>query len=127
MRNLMVLFFMIAFAAPTLAGGPKVGDTVWAQWKPNAFYHGKIDKTCEWGLHVQFDDGDQGCFRGDLIAVDAPMPAAAVKVGAKVLAKWSDGKLYPATITGKPEGDAVKVFFDDRTPFTTSMKDLRAF
>ena len=127
MRILTTALFLLAFSSLALAAQPKVGDTVWAQWKPNAFYHGKVDKTCEWGLHVQFDDGDKGCFRADLIAVDAPMAAAAIKVGAKVLAKWSDGKLYPATITGKPDGGSVKVFFDDRTPFTTTVKDLRAF
>ena len=127
MRHIVVFLMVLGFATSAHAGGPKVGDTVWAQWKPNAFYHGKVDKRCDWGLHVQFDDGDRGCFRADLIAVDTPMPAAAIKIGAKVLAKWSDGKLYPATIVGKPDGGSVKVFFDDRTPFTTTVKDLRAF
>ncbi|MFH1529931.1 MAG: hypothetical protein ABIK09_04245 [Pseudomonadota bacterium] len=126
MKSVLVFFIVLGFATAAQAGAPKVGETVWAQWKPNAFYHGKVDKTCDWGLHVQFDDGDQGCFRADLVAVDAPMPAAAVKPGARVLAKWSDGKLYPATVTGKPDGGNVEVFFDDRTPYKASVKDLLA-
>lgn len=130
MRTLMIIAFVIAcaapaLAAPALAGGPKVGDTVWAQWKPNSWYHGKVDKTCDWGLHVQFDDGDKGCFRVDLVTLD--VPARSVKPGDRVLAKWSDGRLYPATVTGKPDGGSVEVFFDDRTPYTTTVKDLRSW
>ena len=36
----------------------KVGDTVWAQWKPNAWYHGKVDRLTDIGFKVNFDDGD---------------------------------------------------------------------
>jgi len=125
MKSIMVFFVVLGFATAAQAGAPKVGDTVWAQWKPNGWYHGKVDKACDWGLHVQFDDGDKGCFHADLIALDTPMPAAAVKPGARVLAKWSDGKFYAATVTGKPDGGTVAVFFDDRTPFKATVKDLR--
>lgn len=126
MRILTTALFLLAFSSLALAAQPKVGDTVWAQWKPNAWYHGKVDKTCDYGLHVQFDDGDKGCFHASLIAVDKPVAVADVKPGLRVMAKWSNNKLYPATVTGMPDGDNVKVFFDDRTPFTTTVKDLRA-
>ncbi len=125
MKYLIVFLMVLGFATVAQAGAPKVGDKVWAQWKPNAWYHGKVDKACDWGLHVQFDDGDKGCFHSDLIAVDKPMPAADVKPGARVLALWSN-KLYPATVTGKPAGDKVKVFFDDRTDTTAPLKGIIA-
>lgn len=126
MRSFIIAMVLMGFAGMATAGEAKVGDKVWAQWTPNSWYHGTVDKTCEWGLHVKFDDGDQGCFHLSLIAKEVPMPATAVKVGARVLAKWSNGRLYPATITGAVQGAQVPVFFDDRTPFTTTVKDLLA-
>ena len=126
MRFLTTVLCMFAFSSLVMAAQPKVGDMVYAQWKPNAWYHGKVDKTCDYGLHVQFDDGDKGCFHASLIAVDQPVAVADVKPGLRVMAKWSDNKLYPATVVATPKGETVEVFFDDRTPFTTSVKDLRA-
>jgi len=127
MRNALVVLFILASAGAAQAAGPSVGDSVWAQWKPNAWYHGKVDKTCEWGLHVQFDDGDQGCFAPCLIVTDKTLAEAQVVPGARVLARWSDSRYYPATVTGKPAGGTVDVFFDDRTPYKASARDMIAW
>ena len=65
---------------------PKVGDTVWAQWVPDGWYHGKIDKKSDVGLHVAFDDGDQADRAIALIAVDSAPKKKDVDVGTHLLA-----------------------------------------
>lgn len=118
-----VLVVLLSFAGPALAATPKVGDTVWAQWRPNSWYHGKVDKTCPLGLHIQFDDGDQACIHASMAAVDSAPKAADVKVGTRVLAKWTDGKYYPATVRGV--GKTFDVQFDDRAKLGVPIDGLR--
>lgn len=124
MKALLAVLCVVCFSSVGLAATPKVGDKVWAQWKPNAWYHGTIDAPCDWGVHVKFDDGDQGCFPRELVAVDQPIAPANLVPGTRVLAIWSNGKYYPATVTGKPAGGKVDVFFDDRTPFKADIKTI---
>lgn len=108
------------------AGPAKVGDTVWAQWKPNDWYHGKAERACPLGLHVVFDDGDSLCVHASLIAVDAPLAAAdkGPAAGARVLAIWSDGRYYPATVRAAAK-DGFDVVYDDRAAGKVAAKDLR--
>ena len=126
MKRALLVLMMLLVSCPAFAGEPKTGDTVWAQWKPNSWYHGKVGAKCDYGFYVNFDDGDVGCLPPELMAADKPMDAARVVPGARVLAKWSDGRLYPATVSGKPDGDKVRVFFDNRTPFVSTVSSLRA-
>ncbi|GMV43797.1 MAG: hypothetical protein AMXMBFR64_55130 [Myxococcales bacterium] len=113
-----------ALALPALAADPKVGDTVWAQWRPNSWYHGKADKACDRGLHIAFDDGDEACISPALAAVDAAPSAGGVRAGTRVLARWTDGKLYPATALSAG-GDRVRVRYDDRAELEVAVSDTR--
>jgi hypothetical protein len=126
MKKLLLTLALVMFAGSVQAAEPAKGDAIWAQWKPNAWFHGKVADKCDYGYIVNFDDGDVGCVPKLLMAKDKPMAASRIVPGTRVLAKWSDGNLYPATVSGKPDGGKVKVFFDDRTPFVSTVASLRA-
>jgi hypothetical protein len=102
-----------------------VGDTVWAQWLPNAWYHGKVDKKGAAGLHVTFDDGDQADRPLGLIVVDRAPNKEDVKVGTHLLAIWTDGKVYPGTVTRVIAGGKYAIQFDDGDSATVGLDDLR--
>ncbi len=102
----------------------KVGDTVWAQWRPNAWYRGKAVKTCAVGFHVTFDDGDRADLAPALIIVDRVPPVGKVKIGTRVLAPWTDNKMYPGTVVATKEGK-YKIKFDDGDSGLVALKDLR--
>ena len=103
---------------------PKVGDSVWAQWRPNSWHHGKVDRSCPAGIHVRFDDGDEACVHSSMTADDAPPVAGKLSLGARVLAKWTDGKYYPATI--RSVAKKYGVLFDDRAKLAVPLAELRA-
>ncbi len=75
---------------------------------------------------MHFDDGDEACRSADLVVLDAPMARDAVKVGARVLAKWTDGRYYPATVIGEPGPGKARIRFDDDTEHDATLKDFRA-
>ena len=102
----VVLLVLLASVGTALASQPKVGDAVWAQWRPNAWYQGKVARVCELGHFIHFNDGDRACVPTSLIAKDV-VPTA-VKVGDRVLADWR-GKQYPAVVAGS----GYHIRFDD--------------
>ncbi len=111
--------------APPAAGPtPRVGDTVWAEWLPNAWYHGKADSKCPVGMHVAYDDGDQADRAFARIAVDLAPDKGDVRVGTHLLALWSDGRMYPGTVTGAA-GGMYDITFDDGGTRTVGLDDLR--
>lgn len=71
-QRFLLASLVVASLVPSRAAAdaPKVGDKVWAQWKPNDWYPGKVAKACPTGLHVVFDDGDEADLAVSLIAVD---------------------------------------------------------
>ena len=75
---------------------------------------------------MHFDDGDEACRSADLVVLDAPMARDAVKVGARVLAKWTDGRYYPATVIGEPGPAKARVRFDDDAEHDATIEDFRA-
>jgi hypothetical protein len=123
-------FFLVAPLAmalfsPSLATGqPKVGDVVWAQWKPNGWYRGKADKKCPTGLHIVFDDGDKADLPLSLMALDQAPKEAQVKVGSRVLGMWTDNRFYPGTVV-KIGGGNYDVKFDDGESRSVGLDDLR--
>jgi hypothetical protein len=42
---LALFVLLVAATAVTAEEKPKAGDVVWAEWKPNAWFHGKIAKV----------------------------------------------------------------------------------
>jgi hypothetical protein len=115
-RTILSLVAGAALATAAWAGladarPAQVGDVVWAQWTPNAWYHGRTDGVCAGGLHIQFDDGDKACRNRALIAVDAA--PGAVGKGDRVLAPWKNGKLYPGTVGDLVGPARFRIHFDD--------------
>ncbi len=106
-------------------GAPNVGDVVWAQWKPNAWYHGKVEKKIPVGFHVVFDDGDRADLPPSLIVADRAVTAEQVVVGRRVLARWTDGKHYPGTVAEVAEGRKYDIRFDDGDRKTVDLMSLR--
>lgn len=108
------------------AGGGifKVGDPVFAEWTTNGWYHGKIDKQCEAGWHIAFDDGDQKCCTPQQIVLDIVPKAAKVKVGAKVLAQWSNMRYYPGTVKAITGGNYA-IHYDDGDEGTVQLSQIR--
>jgi len=101
-----------------------VGSAVWAQWTPNGWYHGKADKTCPVGLHVAYDDGDQADRPYALVAVDRAPRKGDVNVGTHLLAMWTDGRVYPGTVTQIAD-DKYDIQYDDGDTRTVGREDLR--
>jgi hypothetical protein len=90
----------------------KKGDIVWAEWKPNAWYHGKVADKCDMGWMIHFDDGDKKCCHPSKVVVDIPPPAKSVKKGSSVLAEWTDSRYYPGVVADISQGTYM-IHFDD--------------
>jgi len=103
----------------------KVDDIVWAQWRPNDWYHGKVKKTGDGGYHVEFDDGDEADLPSALIAIDQAPEVKNVKVGARVIAVFSDGKFYPGTVIAIDK-ETCKIKYDDGDEADAPVSDVRA-
>lgn len=111
--------------APAEDKTAKVGDVVWAQWRPNDWYKGKVGKKIDTGLHIEFDDGDIADLPVTAVVLDKAPAKDAVKAGKRVLAIFTDGKFYPATVTGDGADGKFKVHFDDGADAEAGLDDLR--
>jgi DUF971 family protein len=120
----IVLAFLFVPVTARAADAPKVGDVVWAQWKPNAWYHGKLDKKADVGFHVAFDDGDEINVPAAMIAVDTAPKKADLKAGTRVVAP-RDGTTSQAATVVKVDGDKVECKYEDLTDGTVEIKDVR--
>lgn len=103
----------------------KSGDSVWAQWKPNDWHHGKIGEKTSLGFMVAFDDGDKADLPTALIVFDRPAQDEQLRIGARVLARWTDGRYYPGTVTARTSGSDCAIRFDDGATLTVSPLNLR--
>jgi hypothetical protein len=120
----MILVAIAVGSALAGGGGFSNGDVVWAEWTSNGWYHGKVDKTCDAGWHVQFDDGDQKCCTGAQIVKDVPPDPSKVKVGSKVLAQWTNQKYYPGKVAAIAGGD-YSINFDDGDKGKVKISQIR--
>jgi hypothetical protein len=120
----VVILLGLAATYAIAAGTLKVGDVVYAEWTSNGWYHGKIDKACQGGWHIAYDDGDQKCCTPAQIAKDVVPPANKVTVGAAVLAQWSDQKYYPGTVSAIAGGD-YSINFNDGDKGKVKLAQIR--
>jgi len=115
MKKFIALGALSALFLVACASAFKTGDTVWAAWSTDSWWHGSVDESCEKdakkGWHVTFDDGDQGCYVAGEIFHDVA-PTAPLAVGAQVLAFWTDTHYYSAEILEVTEA-GYKVKFTD--------------
>lgn len=127
LRFLALVLVALAFGAlsPRSASAQPayVGAVVWAQWTPNSWYHGRVDRTCPGGLHVQFDDGDRACRSFSLIAVD--QGARLVRPNARVLAPWRNGRMYPGRVAARLPNGLYQIRFDDGAMTSVPLRSLR--
>ena len=121
----LALFVLLAAAtAATAQEKAKAGDVVWAEWKPNAWYHGKIAKIDGKDFHIAFDDGDKATVDASKIALDRAPKKDLVKVDTRVLAKFKQTRFYPGKIA-KIDGDRYDIQFDDGDVDSVALDDLR--
>lgn len=113
LARLMVLSLFAALGA-AFAAKTKLtaGLAVWAEWKPNAWYHGTIAESCSDGWFVHFDDGDKKCCAAAEIAADTIPDAGDVRKGTKVVAEWTDMRYYPGKISAV-SGASYSIQFED--------------
>ncbi len=107
---LVLLIVLVAGAQASAQAKLAVGSICLAYWEPNGYYFvGTLveePSEAKGSYRVVFADGDQ-----------AIVPAARVRlldvgVGAKVWAKWSDGRFYSGTVA-RITGWALFIEFDD--------------
>ena len=106
-RSIAMLVCFFILCASAVAEAAAVGDTVLAYWKPgDAYFVGTAVEKKDTGFLIVFEDGDT-----------AVVPAAKIrkynlKVGAAVIARFSDGKYYEGKIA-KVVGRACYIHYDD--------------
>src|SRR5213592_380519 len=67
---LALFVLLVAVTAAAAQEKAKAGDVVWAEWKPNAWYHGTIAKVDGKDFHIAFDDGDKAILDTPKIVLD---------------------------------------------------------
>ena len=116
---------LVAATAAAAQEKAKAGDVVWAEWKPNAWYHGTIAKVEGKKYSIAFDDGDKSTVEAPQIAVDsAPKRELAAVINVRVLAKFKKGKFFPGKVTGFAD-NKFDIQFDDGDKDTVDLNDLR--
>jgi hypothetical protein len=118
-----LILFMLA--APCAADTFKEGDVVWAEWEPNAWFRGKIAKKTDKGYQVNFDDGDVADVEVTKITFDKEPKKENLKVGVRVLAKWSDDLFYPGKIAEVKADGNYAIDFEDGDKGDAALKDIR--
>lgn len=122
----LVLFALVVLATAAPAQDRlKAGDVVWAQWKPNAWFHGKIAKIDGKKYHIAFDDGDRAVVDAAGIARDrVPTKEAVTVLKVRVLAKYKKGRFFPGKVTAVT-GKRFAIQFDDGDKDTVDLEELR--
>jgi hypothetical protein len=117
---------LLGLSSPSPAQtAPTVGDVVWAQWKPNDWYRGKVARKTDKGYHIDFDDGSKAVVSSSLIAIDKAPEKADVKVGARVVARWrADNRFYPGKV-GKIIDEGFHIEFDDGSRSNVGIRGIR--
>lgn len=123
MKKILSLGVLSALLLVACSSAFKTGDTVWAEWTPDSWWHGTVESSCDkdgkTGWQVTFDDGDEGCYvAGEILHDD--VPASALAAGDMVLAYWTDTHYYAAEIVEVME-DTYKVKFTDGSEKTVDM------
>lgn len=104
---------------------PTVGAGVWAQWRPNQWYHGTVERRTELGYYIVFDDGDVAELPRALLACDRAPQGQELLPGTRALALWHNGQLYPATLAARTPEGRYRMRFDDRDWRSVHPDDLR--
>mgnify|MGYP001581423996 CR=1 FL=1 len=102
----------------------RIGDRVFAEWSLKVWYPGVIQKTCEKGFTVLYDDGDTRCVStGEMIRDTLPKKET-VRVGAEVIAQWEKGPYYDATIIAITD-DTYKIQYYTKETAWKKLSEMR--
>jgi hypothetical protein len=123
-KGLVLSALLVLTSAAPAQQRIKTGDVVWAEWMPNAWYHGKIAKIAGKEYHIAFDDGDKATVDLSKIALDRAPRKGDVKLNVRVLAKFKKGAFYPGKISGI-DGGNYNIQFDDGDVDTVKLDELR--
>lgn len=105
-RKVPFLVCALLIFAPS-ARAVEVGDTVLAYWSASrAYYIGTAVEKADGGYLVVFEDGDQG------VIPENKIRKFDLKVGSPVIARWTNGQLYPGKIA-RVAGKAFYIHYDD--------------
>ena len=131
MRFNRSFFGGLAFSLLLIGGGCAgsasqfaVGDNVYGEWTSQKWYAGTIDKTCDAGFNVKYDDGDESCLAPDQLIHNVAPKKNQVKVGTTVIAKWTGTPFYDATVASI-DGDTYKVKYYDGVEYDVTLEGLR--
>lgn len=125
-RFIVALGVLVSLAPAAQAGGAPavgVGSVVYAPWDNGVWYHGKVDKKCDRGLHVVLDDGDESCAAPGELVLDVVPAAGSIRVGTLVIAKWSDD-YWAGTVTAV-KGTTASIEFIDGDKGEAKVSELR--
>jgi len=100
-----------------------VGSKVFAEWKENTWYEGSIDNTCENGFNIYFVDNTTKCVTTSEILKNKILKAEEVKVGTKVIAKWTAKAYYDAEVI-KVNGDKYTVRYYDKMERDVTLDEM---
>jgi hypothetical protein len=104
---MVCLFGQFSQVSALAAEEPKVGGTVLGWWaESQAYFIATIVEKQGTDFVVVFEDGDMATLPADKIKENT------LKVGSKVVSRWTDGEYYPGTIS-KAVGRAFYIKYDD--------------
>lgn len=125
-KNASLLLAILALAACIRSGDLRPGDAVWIQWTPQVWYHGRIERECEGGFKVRFDDQDEKCSPPSQLSKDISPTRVNLEPGMRVLAQ-KDPRIYaPAKILEKTALH-YRVQFDDGQISEAPLRLLRLY
>lgn len=106
-RSIAALICLSALCTPVAAAEVGVGDTVLAYWKEgDAYFIGTAVEKMGGGFLIVFEDGDTA------VVDKSKVRSNDIKVGSKVIARWTDGEYYNGTVA-KVVGRAFYIHYDD--------------
>ncbi len=134
MKGISRIVMILLFTAPVFPAGSqnflssktvyRPGDIVFARWRINAWFHGRIEKKCKLGWFIKFDDGDEKCCAAVYIVKDRIPSSVNLKVGTAVLARWTSGQYFPGIIAAVSESGYL-IKFDDGDEISVSIDFIR--
>ena len=117
---------MVALLALTGCGGASfsVGDKVVGDWKGgDRWWNAQVTAVAGNQVTVKYDDDNSTETLAPTSVAHLPSGAASVKVGDKVVAKWTDSKFYNGTVTALA-GDKATVSWTSGSPSDVALTDI---
>jgi hypothetical protein len=104
--------------------GFSAGDKVYAEWSPKTWYAGTIEKTCDKGFYIKYDDGSEKCMAENELLSNKIPSSSQIKLNSKVIAKWLGTPYYDAVVTEINE-EKYKVKYYDGVEYEVPLNELR--